>query len=165
MLGLKDAQQLVPTNACDFGHTSILNSRIDLHPIAPEAIFQAAKSLGWTYRSCLKLESHGCTLEPKLTGKKFCLRLVHRENSARSDFFFPNAFEKWARDGRCKILHPVKDFFWHPIDSVTIIHLSNKKNETIELPIDSDNPNVGNPSPNSAPTLCKFAVSAIISIA
>ena len=127
--------------------------------------FRLQKSLGWTYRSCLKLESHGCTLEPKLTGKKFCLRLVHRENSARSDFFFPNAFERWAKDGRCKILHPVKDFFCHPIDSVTIIHLSNKKNETIELPIDSDNPNVGNPSPNSAPTLCKFAVSAIISIA
>jgi len=41
--GLKDAQQLAPANACDFGHTSILNSRIDLHPIAPEAIFQAAK--------------------------------------------------------------------------------------------------------------------------
>ncbi|MEG4962863.1 MULTISPECIES: hypothetical protein [unclassified Microcoleus] len=30
-------------NACDFGHTSLLTSRIDLHPIAPGQIFQAAK--------------------------------------------------------------------------------------------------------------------------
>jgi hypothetical protein len=41
--GLKDAQQLVEAFACDFGHTSILNSGIDLHPIAQEPIFQAAK--------------------------------------------------------------------------------------------------------------------------
>ncbi|MBD0311810.1 MAG: hypothetical protein ICV86_02670 [Microcoleus sp. T3-bin5] len=34
---------MVPANACDFGHTSILNSRSDLHPIAQEPIFQAAK--------------------------------------------------------------------------------------------------------------------------
>ncbi|MGB7895157.1 MAG: hypothetical protein WCF82_25100 [Microcoleus sp.] len=126
-------------NACDFGHTSLLNSRSDWHPIAQGPIFLAAKSVGWTYRSCLKLESHGCT-RPQLTGKKFGFRLVHRENSARSDFFFPNAFERWAREERCEIWHPVKDFFCHPIDSVTIIHLSNKKNETIELPIDSEQP-------------------------
>ena len=35
----------------------------------------------------------------------------------------------------------------------------------IELPIDSDNPNVANIGPNNAPTLGKLAVSAIISIA
>ena len=43
--------------------------------------------------------------------------------------------------------------FEHPINSVATIHLSNKKNEMIELPIDSDNPNVANIGPNSAPTL------------
>jgi len=47
----------------------------------------------------------------------------------------------------------------------TILHLSNTKNEMIEQQIDSDNPNVANICPNSAPTLRKLAVSAIISIA
>ncbi len=59
-----------------------------------------------------------------------------------------------------------KIFFEHPIDSVTtIIHLSNTKNEMIEQQIDSDNPKVANICPNSAPTIRKLAVSAIISIA
>ena len=43
MCGLKDAQQSVSANACDFGHTCLLNSRSDLHPIDQEPIFQAAK--------------------------------------------------------------------------------------------------------------------------
>ena len=52
------------------------------------------------------------------------------------------------------------------MDSVrTILHLSNTKNEMIEQQIDSDNPKVANLGPNSAPTLRKLAVSAIISIA
>jgi hypothetical protein len=155
-------------NACDFGHTSLLNFRLDWHPIAQGPIFQAAKSVGWTYRSCLKLESHRCTLRPKLRGKKFCLRLVHRENSGRWDFFFPNAFERWGIDGRCEIVQPVKDFFCHPIDSVWFGDKNSpvkQKEWDIELPIDSDNPNVGNLCPNSAPALRKFALSVIISLA
>ncbi len=47
----------------------------------------------------------------------------------------------------------------------TILHLSNTKNEMIEQQIDSDNPKVANIGPNSAPTIRKLAVSAIISIA
>jgi len=86
-------------NACDFGHTSLLNSRSEWHPIAPWHIFQAGKSVGWTYRSCLKLESNRCT-RPKFTGKKFGFRLVYRENSFSIGLFLSECLremgQRWA---------------------------------------------------------------------
>ncbi|UNU22746.1 hypothetical protein D0A37_01610 [Microcoleus vaginatus HSN003] len=151
-------------NACDFGHTSLLNSRLDWHPIAPGHIFQAGKSVGWTYPQLLEAKI------PWMHSPQINRQKVRFPASVQRKFLLDRNFSfrmpsRSARDGRCKILHPVKDFFCHRVDSVTIIHRSNKKNEMIELPIDSDNPNVGNLGPNSAPTLPQFAVSAIISIA
>ena len=86
-------------NACDFGHTSLLNSRNDWHPIAQVPFFQAAKSVGWTYRRCLKLESHRCT-RPQLTGKKFGFRLVYRDHSCSIGLFLSQCLrevgQRWA---------------------------------------------------------------------
>ncbi|MEG4015183.1 MULTISPECIES: hypothetical protein [unclassified Microcoleus] len=59
---------------------------------------------------------------------------------------------------------PCEFFLAPPIEPVTTIRLSNKKNETIELPIDSHNQQVANIYPNSTPAPGKFAVSAIVSI-
>jgi len=70
-----------------------------------------------------------------------------------------------ASNGGFEILHPVNFFLAHPIEPVTTIHLSNKKNETIELPIDPHNPQVANIYPNSTPAPRKFAVSAIVDLA
>src|SRR4028119_1633616 len=74
---------------------------------ATSQFFRLQKSLGWTYRSCLKLESHRCT-RPKLRGKKFGLTLVYGENSCSIGLFLSECLLEM--DQRWRMEWAIRDF-------------------------------------------------------